>query len=66
VKIARDKLRQVLESEGEIKKLVICFQRRGQKPEALHSFENNTQAITFAAETLRLSDSEWVDVLRGR
>ena len=61
-----DQLRQVLESEGEIRKLVIVYQKRGKKPEAVHNFDTTAEAIAFVGGTLRLSDSELLGILRGR
>ena len=66
MKAVRDQLRQVLESEGEIRKLVIVFQKRGKKPESVHNFESTAAAISFVSGALRLSDAELLGVLRGR
>jgi hypothetical protein len=53
--VVRDLLRSVLDSEGEIRKLVIVFQKRGKKAEAVHNFETTAEALTFVSGTLRLS-----------
>jgi len=66
MKNVRDQLRAVLESEGEIRKIVIAYEIKGKKAQAVHNFENTAQALAFAADTLRLSDDEMLAVLRGR
>jgi hypothetical protein len=66
VKPVREQLRTLLESEGEIRKLVIVYQKRGKKAEAVHNFESTAKAIAFVSENLRLSDQELLGILRGR
>jgi hypothetical protein len=66
MKPIREQLRMVLESEGEIRNLVIVFQLRGKKAEAVHSFDSTAEAIAFVNGALLLSDDELLKVLRGR
>jgi len=66
VKPVRDLLRKVLDSKGEIRKIAIVYEIRGQKPKAIHNFETQSQAITFVFENLRLTDNELLQVLRAR
>jgi hypothetical protein len=66
MKSVRDQLRAVLESEGELRNLVIVFQFRGKKAEAVHNFETTAAAIAFVNGALLLSDDELLKVLRGR
>jgi hypothetical protein len=66
LKSARDQLRWVLASKGEIEKLVIVFKVRGEKPKAVHTFERMAEALAFVNEVLRLSDDELLEVFRGR
>jgi hypothetical protein len=66
VKLVRDLLRKVLASPGEIRRIAIVYELRGQKPKSYHNFETNAQAVTFVNEVLRLSDDELLQVLRAR
>jgi len=66
MKAVREQLRMVSELEGEIRDLVIVFQLKGKKAEAVHSFETTAQALAFVNGALLLSDHELLNVLRGR
>jgi hypothetical protein len=66
MKAARDLLRLVLESDGEIRKVAIVFQCRGKKAQAVHNLETTPAAVAFVNEALLLSDDELLKVLRGR
>lgn len=66
MKAIRDLLRQVLATEGEMRSIVIVYQLKGKKPQAVHNFERQAAAIAFVTGTLRLSDDEWLDILRHR
>lgn len=61
-----DVLRQLLENEGEIRKIAIVYQVKGQAPTAAHNFDRQAEAIAFVTQAMRLSDAEWLDILRGR
>ena len=65
MKIARDKLKEVIASVGEIKKLVIVYQVRGGKPKAVHTLATNAQAIAFVTDALGLNE-ELLRALRFR
>jgi hypothetical protein len=66
VKSVRDLLRLVLESQGEIRNLVIVFQCRGKKAEAVHNFESTPAAVSFVNAALLLSDDDLLKMLKGR
>ena len=63
---AREQLREVLESEGEIRKIVIVYQRRGKPGEFKHNLTSDAAAIAFVNENLRLSDAELLQIIKGR
>jgi hypothetical protein len=66
VKSMSEELRSILDAEADVQRMVVVFQVRGKKPEAVHNFETTAQAISFVNETLRLSDDELLQILRGR
>jgi hypothetical protein len=66
VKPMSEELRSILDAEADVQRMVVVFQVRGKKPQAVHNFETTAQAIAFVNETLRLTDEELLKVLRGR
>jgi hypothetical protein len=66
VKSMSEELRSILDAEADVRHMVVVFQVRGKKPQAVHNFETTAQAIAFVNETLRLTDEELLKIMRGR
>ena len=56
MKVARDKLKEVLAVKGEIRKLVLAYQVKSGDTFATHTLPNNAQAIAFVTQALGLNE----------
>jgi hypothetical protein len=65
MKVARDKLKEVLAAKSEIRKLVVAYQFKGGETKAIHTLANNAEAIAFVTEALGLNE-ELLKAIRFR